>query len=1704
MRPQKSTRGRRVFRESFRSLHQYNQCRTFTKSGLDFVFFSPKFIRSVSVVSVNNDQYSDIFNRPTDGGVYDLAMGPSATDDDLCKTCGETSHFCSGHLGHIELPVPVLNPVLSDAILKVLRATCFVCHRFKYTDLSRLIVVSKHRLITAGLLTDAGGIGERIMGFLSKRDLAGDDTMSVISADNDEQYKDQSLHNLVDIPDEVRAKVEDVLGGLLDRKRSNSLTKTVVWALGELERECLGSTRVRDTCPKCETKKTLITYRGGRFLVDRRKGASSVALKEMIVSNVIGFNVDAEMTAENELDSSGGSLKEERSVADVKQNYLLPKSIQDHFRALWANDREIFRIACPFLQKAETMDWDCPTDAFLIHALPVPPPRVRPMAKMGDRVVDHPLSFNLNGVVSAVLSLQRVKKEYTSTATPTKALSEAMNNSLFELQNSVNRLVDTNLYVGQSSRTALGLKQLISGKEGIIRSNVMGKRVNYAARTVITPDPMISVEEIGIPQAIAVQMSVPENVTVWNEPKLQQQVLNGPHDHPGALTIEMEDGKHKLVADQLDRRIFTANTLLSPPGMYQEVIHHQKIVHRHLQDGDMVIMNRQPTLHRPSMIAHRVRILPQGKTFSLHYANCSGYNADFDGDEMNCHIPQSLQARAEARFIVNVANNYLVPKNGAPLQGLIQDHVVSGVLLTIRGRFLNKADYLQLVYSALWNHKGAIKILPPTILKPQVLWSGKQVISTILINLTPKDKTPITLCAKAKVPEGEWCQGKTRAWKAGGTTFSNPCDCMGESEVRIRQGELIQGILDKCAFGSQPFGLLHCSYELFGGSVSCALLSAFSRMLTFHLQQYGFTVGYSDILCTDKANKKRKKIAKETRKIGRELAKKATGTSTEGIDDDEESLRLKLETLHRGRDEGAGMKRLDSAYKSGLDGQTNKVNTACMSGGLLVPFPKNFMQLMVISGAKGSKVNSMQMSSLLGQVELEGRRPPLMISGKCLPSFLPYETSPSAGGYIAGRYITGVGPRDVFFHCQAGREGLIDTAVKTSRSGYLQRSLIKLLEGVTVAYDSTVRDSDGSVIQFQYGEDGLDISKMPFLSKRNLPFLEENWKNLYNKQEVKKLKEIIEQKEDMGSGSTRVEIPLFKDIPTPISKMLDTYMKERKPESSLKTKLVSSKKFRQLIQLKALKCKVVPGEAVGLLAAQSIGEPSTQMTLNTFHFAGRADMNVTMGIPRLREILMTATQNPKTPSMEIPALPGVSRKALNRLQRSFNRVKLADVLSQVHITEKEETNSRIYTLRFEFISDTGSFGLSTGQILQYMESRFLQYGLFSSMKKLWKVVGSEGSKIEEEKLQQRASVIGGGRGNGFDDENGVGAEDEGAGMKKNNKTGGFGEGADEDDDDEDVGNDNDEGTDVGNNRRKRNDEADYDGEEEEQAELGYLDEDDGIWLEEGEERKDAMKSTEDEDEEQMDEDGSGTGKKQKKRSISREEATRRICAVKGISELVLDYSFDVFRETWCQIVIKSPSHSKKVDFWSLLKALGQKCVISEIPGIVKAFLVDSPTDPNAPPVLTTDGINFAEVFKHNRLLDLNKLRTNHIYSVATMYGIDACASTIARELKSVFGMYGIEVDYRHLSLIASYMTFDGVYRPFNRMGMELSASPIQQISFETPMHFLRNALFRAIEDPLLSPSARLTVGELTKGGTGCVELMTAWRNHVSETDTSKQ
>ncbi|KAG9879577.1 beta and beta-prime subunits of DNA dependent RNA-polymerase, partial [Aureobasidium melanogenum] len=363
-----------------------------------------------------------------------------------------------------------------------------------------------------------------------------------------------------------------------------------------------------------------------------------------------------------------------------------------------------------------------------------------------------------------------------------------------------------------------------------------------------------------------------------------------------------------------------------------------------------------------------------------------------------------------------------------------------------------------------------------------------------------------------------------------------------------------------------------------------------------------------------------------------------------------------------------------------------------------------------------------------------------MVSGKTLPCFKPFETSVRAGGYIVDRFLTGVRPQEYYFHAMAGREGLIDTAVKTSRSGYLQRCLIKGMEGLKSEYDTTVRDADGSIIQFIYGEDGLDVGKAKYLS--DFKFIAENHMSMfhnlgiksefgrimsneaaeYNKTAEKKYRKTG----DLGASDPALSIysparfagstseKLMRDAKKYIDENPDRLIKDKKRNIEGVSGL-TKKSLQAIIDVRYLKSIVEPGEAVGVVAGQSVGEPSTQMTLNTFHLAGHAAKNVTLGIPRLREIVMTASATIATPTMTLHVNPEIPKEESEQFAKGISRLSLAEVLDKVTVTEKigkgvAYEQAKSYTVRLQlFPSDeyTKEYAITVEDVARTIETKFL-------------------------------------------------------------------------------------------------------------------------------------------------------------------------------------------------------------------------------------------------------------------------------------------------------------------------------------------------------------------------------------------------------------
>nr|XP_057919722.1 DNA-directed RNA polymerase I subunit RPA1 [Doryrhamphus excisus] len=1673
--------------------------------GMSFGMYSAEEIRKLSVKVITNSRFLDAVGNVAPNSLYDLALGP-ADNKEACSTCCQDFNNCPGHLGHVELPLPVYNPLFFDKLYLLIRGSCLACHTLTCPRAALHLLLHQLKLVDSGAMREVYHIEQVLSQFLEENNKAtGDDIAKILK----------------EFTDAVQ---------LTDGSNSRPI-KHLVEKKSSLINDFWKNHMKPRKCPNCGK---------GRVAVRREHNS------KLIVT----------------MPSGGTTEQVGEDLMAGKRVYLTASTAREHTTKLWEN--EGFFLKCLFsglddMSGSTEKENGFSPDLFFLELLVVPPCRYRPVNRLGDQMFTNGQTVNMqavmkdSAVIRKLLSLMAAENgTKTNEEVDTKAeemdqtflsgipgltLTDKLYNIWIRLQTHVNIVFDSDMDRLMTEKYP-GIRQILEKKDGLFRKHMMGKRVDYAARSVICPDMYIGTNEIGIPMVFATKLTYPQPVTPWNVKELRQAVLNGPNVHPGATMVISEDGRRTILSPaNLAQREAVAKQLLTPcPGPHKMPM---KIVNRHIKNGDVLLLNRQPTLHRPSIQAHCARILPGEKVLRLHYANCKAYNADFDGDEMNAHFPQSELGRAEAYTLVSTNKQYLVPKDGKPLAGLIQDHMVSGTRMTIRGCFFTRDQYTELVYRGLTDKAGRVKLLPPAILKPQKLWTGKQVVSTLLINVIPKKAVPLNLLGKSKIPAKAWIQVPPRA-----SPGYRP-DTMCDSQVVIRQGELLVGVLDKAHYGSSAYGLVHCCYELYGGETSGQLLSCLARLFTAYLQLYrGFTLGVEDILVRPGANKKRRRIIQESLKLGTKALQSAFNLPPTV---DEAEARGRWQDAHLNPDQ-RDFSMADHKFKEVANQVNNEINKVCMPVGLHTSFPDNNLQLMVQSGAKGSTVNTMQISCLLGQIELEGRRPPLMPSGKSLPCFQPYDPAPGAGGFVSGRFLTGIKPQEFFFHCMAGREGLVDTAVKTSRSGYLQRCVIKHLEGLVVQYDLTVRDSDGSVVQFLYGEDGLDISKTQFLQPKQFPFIEDNfevirrsqgldevlsrldsrsasqhfaaiqrWKAkrelacprrgaflLFSQKKLAKLKhmeqasvdvsgrdaavlQLIDQwrsLDDAGrSKYTRKSSPCpepslglfrpdisFGSVSESFHDVTEKYLENRERTSNGE---LDNHRFKQLLQYKWQRSLCDPGEAVGLLAAQSIGEPSTQMTLNTFHFAGRGEMNVTLGIPRLREILMVASSNIKTPMMSVPVLN--NKKALKRaqkLRRKLTRVCLAEVLQKVDVVEmlriegSHHSKTRTFKITFTFLHPdryTEDKLLSPQQILHYMETRFFRLLLDAIKKRSAKLASIA---VDTRKASPRDQDIDG------DGPTDAAGEDDGEEEHAKEIV-------------DDPGNEGDADASDAKRKDKQEEEVDYESDEE-NGEEGEEKEDQG---EEEEELQEMMETGVEDTQTESTDVRLQTKRKQTSVKGNVSMDSMRVNFVLSSNSAIEGYRYDPKHELWCEVDLALPLNKVHFDLTSVLSTLAQNAIIVETKGLTRCLLSESTTKTGAKEMLlNTEGINMHEMFKHSDILDINRLYSNEVHAMANTYGIEVALKVIEKEIKDVFAVYGIEVDPRHLSLVADYMCFEGVYKPLNRHAIRSNSSPLQQMTFETSYKFLKQATMLGSRDQLSSPSACLVVGKVVRGGTGLFEL----------------
>lgn len=1619
---------------------------------VDFCALETDEVRRRSARQITNPTVFDNLGHPVNGGLYDLALGAFLRN--LCTTCGLDEKFCPGHQGHIELPVPVYNPLFFNQMYTFLRSACLYCHRLRLNALEVHRYECRLKLIQYGLLEELAELDNMLVaGKLLPHDADADD--------EDDDDGGAATGSLSEAKRELRQRREEfvdtaVATAISTGRTAASGTHTAL-VMEERKRTVHEFYRRILSRPKCDNC--------GMYLPTFRKDGFVKVFENALRDKQITNNRVKGLVRPDMLRPAAQQLQQLQQLPSLKpklgSKYVLSTEIRNVLRAVFAKEQ-------PMMQKLFNLrpyvgggsPGQVSADMFFVQALVVPPTRFRLPSKLGDEIHENSQNELLANVLRTALVIRDLndqismmqKKNVAGTDDKRIAFNRLMN-AFVTIQNDVNAFIDSTKNQNAPAGKVVnpGVKQALEKKEGLFRKHMMGKRVNYAARLVILPDPMLETNEIGVPPVFAVKLTYPEPVTAHNASELRAAVVNGPDKWPGAVLVQNEDGQLVLLVGMtLEQRRAIANQLMTPLSGGSGVVN--KKVLRHIKNHDVVVMNRQPTLHKASMMGHKVRVLPGEKTLRLHYANTGAYNADFDGDEMNMHFPQNENAKAEALNLANTDSQYLTPTLGSPLRGLIQDHILAGVWLTSKDLFFLREQYQQLVYGCIrpedghTNGHARIRTVAPAVLKPQALWTGKQVITTVLLNITPDGVPGLNLNSTNKVKNEYWGDG------------------LKENAVVFRNGALICGILDKLQYGALQYGLVHLLHEVYGPATAGKALLVLGRLFTNYIMQTAFTCGMDDLRLTDEGNSWRREILQQSVDVGRAAAVEVANLDP-AVKGNNPELLKRLEGILR--DENT-MGVLDAITQSKVNAITLQVVAKCVPGGTMKRFPYNSMQAMALLGAKGSNVNVLQIMCLLGQQALEGRRVPVMVSGKSLPLFKPFETDARAGGYIKGRFYLGIRPQEYYFHCMAGREGLIDTAVKTLRSGYLQRCLTKQLEGVHVGYDNSVRDGDGLVVQFLYGGDAIDTTKQ--LHMTQFGFCADNYDALLAKYNPGDLTQhldtdtaLLYAKKARKNAKRQADKPHYEqsDKYDPVllvynpakylGSVLEKFQDEldnfiaANPGMFSKKVGLTEKKFRALMQLKYMRLLVHPGESVGIIASQLIGEPSTQMTLNTFHFAGHGAANVTLGIPRMREIIMTALSAIKTPQMTLPLLEDVSDDTADLFCKSVARVVMLEFIDKVVVTEtigqSGDSNTRLYLVRMQFYT-RAEYEEEYDVLQQHLEhvitSQFL--------------TALEAQIAKEVKKQRRAESA-----------PAVGK----AAPKINAEIKGNAEFAEEGDDDEPRG----------------KQAVSYDGPDDDEIETmkraeETLDEEDTNLS-----RLDDDTDSESEDEKA---DIAAAAKVEVKGEMSRAARDRQAEVVLA-HNLVTRFNFDDNEGAHCEFTMELPGETQKLLMVNIIEEMCRKVVVREVPRIGRCVR-PQPDAASGKRILTTEGVNFKAMWEQHDFVDVNGITSNDVAAVLKTYGVEAARQTIVNEINNVFSTYAIVVSLRHLDLIGDMMTREGTYLAFNRQGIDSLTSAFMKMSYETTCQFLTKAVLDGEREDLESPSARIVMGKLLNVGTGSFDV----------------
>jgi DNA-directed RNA polymerase subunit A' len=562
----------------------------------------------------------------------------------------------------------------------------------------------------------------------------------------------------------------------------------------------------------------------------------------------------------------------------------------------------------------------------------------------------------------------------------------------------------------RSGRPLRTIIQRLKGKKGRFRYNLTGKRVNHAARSTIVPDPYIDISELGIPKEAADELTVPEFVTEWNLTAVKKQVKES--DRP--VYIIRPNGSRRKVSEENREELL-------------EEIDVGYRIERNLQDGDVVLFNRQPSLHRISMMAHIAKIMP-GRVFRINPIVCPPYNADFDGDEMNCHVPQTEEGKAEAKRLMLTRDQIISPRYGAPVIAPEEDGVSGPFALTLPQTDFSKEETMQLLYNI-----GIDNIPKPDKGKR---YSGKLIFSQIL----PKDLTMEFESYTGKILKGVGVEHKIA------------------EKVIIKNGQLLSGVIDASALSVGRGQLVDKIAREYPSEVIEKFYHGINRIMSNTLTIKGMTVSLEEYKVSDDIKKLKKRVVDEAMKKGQALVDSFEKGTLEVIPGRtiDESFELY-------------MVRLAFETKSKVEKEITKEKLKYVTADKVV---LNTIA-MILAKSRGSTINLMNIAGFWGQASVREGRPKKGYTKRLITSNERGDVGLLAGGFIDNNFLDGMTAKQYFYHAMGGRQGEVDTGVSTKVSGYLYRRLANALKDLVAAPDGTVRTASNSLVQYQYGEDGI-------------------------------------------------------------------------------------------------------------------------------------------------------------------------------------------------------------------------------------------------------------------------------------------------------------------------------------------------------------------------------------------------------------------------------------------------------------------------------------------------------------------------------------------------------------------------------------------------------------------------------------------------------